>query len=141
MNQHKVRGIRGAVTVDADEPQAILEATKRLLQAVMERNEITLDDIASVFITLTPDLRSVFPAVAARAIGWVHVPMLHAVEVDVPGALPHVVRVQLPGSVHRPAVLLELASGQRPLSGPVRRNRHDVGRAIADPHARPGERI
>lgn len=89
----KIRGIRGAITVDADDPQAIVAATKRLLTAMIEQNEIELDDIASVLFSLTPDLRAVFPALGAREMGWVHVPMLHFTEIDVPGSLPRVIRV------------------------------------------------
>lgn len=89
----KIRGIRGAITVDADDPQAIVAATKRLLAAMIEQNEIELDDIASVLFSLTPDLRAVFPALGAREMGWVHVPMLHFTEIDVPGSLPRVIRV------------------------------------------------
>jgi chorismate mutase len=57
------------------------------------RNGIELDDIASVLFTLTPDLRACFPALSARELGWVWVPMLHALEVDVPGALGRCIRV------------------------------------------------
>jgi chorismate mutase len=85
--------VRGAITVDADDPQAIVAATKRLLCAMIEQNAIELHDIASVLFSLTPDLRAAFPALAAREMGWQHVPMLHFVEIDVPGALPFVVRV------------------------------------------------
>lgn len=89
----KMRGIRGAVTVDADDSQVIVAATKRLLSAMVEQNGIHLDDIASVLFSLTPDLRAAFPALGAREMGWVHVPMLHFSEIDVPGALPRVIRV------------------------------------------------
>ena len=89
----KVRGIRGAITVDADDTHAIVFATKRLLSAMIDRNEVEIDDIASVLFSLTPDLRAVFPALGAREMGWVHVPMLHFSEIDVPGALPRVIRV------------------------------------------------
>lgn len=89
----KMRGIRGAITVDADEPQAIVAATKRLLSSMVSANGVELDDIASVLFSLTPDLRAAFPALGAREMGWVHVPMLHFSEIDVPGALPRVIRV------------------------------------------------
>jgi chorismate mutase len=89
----KTRGIRGAITVDADDPRAIVAATKRLLTAMIEQNEVELEDIASVLFSLTPDLRAVFPALGAREMGWVHVPMLHFTEIDVPGSLPRVIRV------------------------------------------------
>jgi chorismate mutase len=89
----KMRGIRGAITVERDDAAAIVDATKRLLTAMIERNDVTLDDIASVLFSLTPDLRAVFPALGAREMGWTHVPMLHFCEIDVPGSLPRVIRV------------------------------------------------
>ncbi len=88
-----MRGIRGAITVDHDDAAAIVEATKRLLTAMIERNDVALDDIASALFSLTPDLRAVFPALGAREMGWTHVPMLHFCEIDVPGSLPRVIRV------------------------------------------------
>jgi chorismate mutase len=88
-----MRGIRGAITVERDDAAAIVDATKRLLTAMTERNDVTLDDIASVLFSLTPDLRAVFPALGAREMGWTHVPMLHFCEIDVPGSLPRVIRV------------------------------------------------
>jgi chorismate mutase len=87
------RGIRGAISVDADDSRAIATATKRLLAEILLRNDVRLDDIASVLFTLTPDLHASFPALAAREMGWAYVPMLHAVEVDVPGALGRCIRV------------------------------------------------
>ena len=89
----KVRGIRGAITVDADDPEAIVRATQRLLREMVAQNAVDLDDIASVLFSLTPDLRAAFPALGAREMGWIHVPMLHFTEIDVPGALARVVRV------------------------------------------------
>jgi chorismate mutase len=89
----KVRGIRGAVTVEQDDAAAIVAATKRLLAALIERNGVALDDIASVLFSLTPDLRAAFPALGAREMGWVHVPMLHFSEIAVPGALEKCIRV------------------------------------------------
>jgi monofunctional chorismate mutase len=89
----KMRGIRGAITVDADDSQAIVKATKRLLSSMIAQNGVEIDDIASVLFSLTPDLRAVFPALGAREMGWVHVPMLHFSEIDVPGSLARVIRV------------------------------------------------
>ena len=88
-----VRGVRGAITVEEDAPEGILTATKRLLAAMIERNGVRTTDIASVLFSLTPDLRAAFPALGAREMGWVHVPMLHFTEIDVPGSLPRVIRV------------------------------------------------
>jgi chorismate mutase len=88
-----VRGVRGAVTVAEDDPEAIHAATHELLNEIVRRNGIDVEDIASVMFTLTPDIRAAFPALAARDMGWTHVPMLHAVEVDVPGAIERCIRV------------------------------------------------
>lgn len=88
-----VRGIRGAITATADDPHAILAATKRLLGEIVKRNGVEPEAIASILFTLTPDLHAVFPAVSARELGWTTVPMLHACELDVPGAMPRVIRV------------------------------------------------
>lgn len=87
------RGIRGAITAEGDDKAAIAAATKRLLTEIVRRNEIELDDIASILFTVTPDLRAGFPALAAREMGWIWVPMLHACEIDVPGALGRCIRV------------------------------------------------
>jgi chorismate mutase len=87
------RGIRGAVTTEGDDVAAIARATKRLLAEIVRRNGVELDDIASILFTVTPDLRAGFPALAAREMGWVWVPMLHACEIDVPGALGRCIRV------------------------------------------------
>ena len=89
----KVRGIRGAITVERDDAEAIVAATKRLLAEMTKRNGVALDDIASVLFSLTPDLHAVFPALGAREMGWVHVPMLHFCEIDVPGSLGRCIRV------------------------------------------------
>lgn len=88
-----VRAIRGAVQVDRDDPAEILAATRELLTEVVGRNGLTPDDLISIVFTLTPDLTSCFPAVAARDLGLDDVPLLCAPEVGVPGALPRVVRL------------------------------------------------
>jgi chorismate mutase len=88
-----VRAIRGAVQVDADEREAILEGTTELVSEVMTRNELVPDDVISVIFTVTPDLTTEFPALAARKIGFQDVPLLCATEIPVPGALPRVVRL------------------------------------------------
>ena len=101
------RGIRGAITVDADDNAAITRATERLLREIVGRNEIDLDDIASVLFTLTPDLHACFPALAARDMGWVTVPMLHAVEIAVPAALCRCTRVLMHVNTTRTAAEIE----------------------------------
>lgn len=89
----KMRGIRGAITVEIDDASSIVAATKRLLSEMIARNGVELDDIASVLFSLTPDLRAAFPALGAREMGWTHVPMLHFTEIAVPGAIEKCIRV------------------------------------------------
>jgi chorismate mutase len=88
-----VRAVRGAIQVEQDERQEILDATTELLSAVLERNAIGPDDLISVVFTATPDLSAEFPAYAARQMGIVDVPLLCARELDVPGSLPRVIRL------------------------------------------------
>ncbi|SDI11240.1 chorismate mutase [Nonomuraea jiangxiensis] len=88
-----VRAIRGAIQVDANERDAIIEATTELVMALMERNKLTTDDVISVLFTASPDLTAEFPALAARKLGFHDVPLICCTEIDVPGALPRVVRL------------------------------------------------
>ena len=88
-----VRAVRGAIQIDADERQEVLDATTELLEAVLERNGLVPDDLISVVFTATPDVRSEFPAYAARQMGITDVPLLCASEIDVPGAMPRVLRL------------------------------------------------
>ncbi len=89
----KLRALRGAITVDENDPGAILEATEELLQEVLTRNELQADDLVSCIFTCTEDLDAEFPAVAARRLGLSSVPLLCAREIDVPGSLPRVIRI------------------------------------------------
>lgn len=89
----RVHAIRGATQAEANEPDLILDATAELVEAVMVRNELLPSDVISVLFTTTPDLNAVFPAAAARAAGLGEVPLICATEIDVPGALPRVVRM------------------------------------------------
>lgn len=94
--QWRVRGIRGATTVEQNSREAILEATRELLQEIIERNDIVQDDVASAWFTTTRDLDAEFPAVSARAdFGWVDVALMCGHEMDVPGSLPRCLRILL----------------------------------------------
>ena len=88
-----VRGIRGATTVQENSAEQILEATRQLLEEMVNTNQIRLSDIAAVHFSLTPDLNSAFPALAARKMGWHKVPLFCHAEIAVPGALPRCIRV------------------------------------------------
>ncbi|GAA4925660.1 chorismate mutase [Streptomyces coeruleoprunus] len=88
-----VRAVRGAVQLERDDAEHMHEQVGALLTAVLERNGLTADDLISVWFTATPDLHSDFPAVAARRLGIVDVPLICAQELDIAGAMPRVVRV------------------------------------------------
>lgn len=87
------RGVRGATTVDRNDREEILTATRQLLALMVRRNGIQKEDVASAVFTTTPDLDAEFPALAARQLGWLEVPLLCTHELAVPGSLPRCVRV------------------------------------------------
>lgn len=88
-----VRAVRGATQVDVDDREEILQASAELVAAVLDRNELTADDIISIVFTATPDLTAEFPAYAARLLGLTDVPLLCATEIAVPGSMPRVLRL------------------------------------------------
>jgi chorismate mutase len=87
-----VRAIRGATTCEVDGAPEICAATGELLARLLELNNLQLSQVISLWLTVTPDLRSEFPARGARDAGWGSVPMLCAVEIDVPGAVSRCIR-------------------------------------------------
>ncbi|MEU7744788.1 chorismate mutase [Nonomuraea sp. NPDC052129] len=97
-----VRAIRGAIQVDANDRGAIIEATTELVSEMMGRNKLTTDDVISVLFTASPDLTAEFPALAARKLGFHDVPLICCTEIDVPGALPRVVRLMAHVETDRP---------------------------------------
>jgi chorismate mutase len=88
-----VRAIRGAIQLDEDEREHLLASTRDLVTAVLQANQLDTENLISILFTCTADLRSEFPALAARELGLGDVPLLCTVEVDVPGAMPRVVRL------------------------------------------------
>ncbi len=88
-----LRGVRGATTVEHDNAEEILAATRELLEALVEANGITPADVASIIFTTTPDLTATFPARAAREMGWTDTALLGAQEANVPQGLDHCIRV------------------------------------------------
>ncbi|HEX8646135.1 MAG TPA: chorismate mutase [Thermoleophilaceae bacterium] len=91
----RLRAIRGAITVDSNERDAILDGTEELVQEVMERNSLDPGDIVSCIFTCTGDLDAAFPAEAARRLGLSAVPLLCAQEIEVPGSLERVIRLMV----------------------------------------------
>lgn len=88
-----MRGVRGATTAHANTGKEVLDATRRLLEAMIEANGIQEDDVASAIFTTTPDLNAAFPAKAARDLGWHRTALLGAVEADVPDGIPLCIRI------------------------------------------------
>jgi chorismate mutase len=87
------RGIRGATTVERNDRDEILGATRELLEVLVRLNGLRPDDIAHVWFTVTPDVDAEFPAFAAREIGWTEVPLMCGREIPVPGAIAGCIRV------------------------------------------------
>jgi chorismate mutase len=87
------RGVRGATTVARNDRDEILAATRQLVALMIRRNGIESADVASAIFTTTPDLDAEFPALAARQLGWLDVPMLCGHEIAVPGSLQRCIRV------------------------------------------------
>jgi chorismate mutase len=113
------RGIRGAVIAPENSREAILAATRELLEALIAANDLQIDDIASAIFTTTPDLTAEFPAVAARELGWIDTALMCGHEMTVPGSMQRVVRVLIHWNTARPAsevvhVYLGAAAALRP---------------------------
>jgi chorismate mutase len=103
----KVRAARGAIVVAEDTSGCVLDATQRLLEALLTRNAVATEDLISILFTVTEDLRSTFPAEAARRMGLGAVPLMCAREIPVQGSMPSVVRVLM--HFHTDAALDDIA--------------------------------
>jgi len=119
MRRTTIAAVRGAISVRANRAADIREATARLLEHLIRRNGVTADRVVSAVFTATPDLTADFPAHAARRLGWADVPLLGAVELDVPDAPKRIVRVLLtlrdvPRGVKLIPVYLDEAAALRP---------------------------
>jgi chorismate mutase len=89
----RLRALRGAITVDGNDGDAILDATEELMRAILDQNALDSEHLVSCIFTCTDDLDAEFPAVAARRMGLSRVPLLCAREIPVPDSLPRVIRV------------------------------------------------
>lgn len=96
------RGVRGATSVEADDREQILNATRHMLALMIRRNGIESEDVASAIFTVTRDLSAEFPALAARQLGWLEVPLLCAHEMVVPDSLPNCIRVLIHWNTTKP---------------------------------------
>jgi chorismate mutase len=97
-----MRGVRGATTVQSDDADEILEATRELLTMMVRVNGIEIDDIASIVLTTTDDLETTYPAFAARQLGWFDVALLCSHEMKVPDGLPLCIRVLIHWNTTKP---------------------------------------
>jgi chorismate mutase len=93
--EERLFAVRGAIQVDANEPEPIRSATAELMGELISRNSLASEQMVSCVFTCTADLDAEFPAVAARQVGLDSVPLLCAQEIDVPGAMPRVIRVMV----------------------------------------------
>ncbi len=101
------RGVRGATTIDHNQREEILSATRQLLALMIRTNDIDHRDVASALFTTTPDVDAEFPALAARQLGWLDVPLLCGHEMTVPGSLPLCIRVLLHWNTDKPQNQIE----------------------------------
>lgn len=97
-----VRAIRGAIQLDRDDREHLLESVDELIRELLEQNELRTDELISMIFTATPDLHSEFPALAARQLGIGDVPLLCTQELDITGAMPRVIRVMVHAEMDRP---------------------------------------
>lgn len=128
-----VRGIRGATTIEKDGAEEVLSATRELIEAICAANPwLRTEDVASVLFTVTEDIRSVYPARAARDLGWTEVPLMCAQEIPVEGSLPLCIRVlvlwntDLEQNTVRPVYLREAVRLRPDLNSHPSKAAHDI---------------
>lgn len=97
-----IRGVRGAITCDADTEEAIIEATVEILSAMISANDLKEDDVASIFFTTTADLTAAYPARGARRLGWTQTALMGGVEMDVKGSIPRCIRILIHWNTDKP---------------------------------------
>lgn len=101
------RGIRGATTVEENTAEAILAASRELLELIVEGNDLKVEDVASAIFTTTPDLTAAFPAQAAREMNWHDVALLDTQEIPVPGSLERCIRVLIHWNTEKSAAEIQ----------------------------------
>lgn len=101
------RGVRGATTADGNTSDEILQSTRQLLALMIRKNGIQVEDVASAIFSTTADIDAAFPALAARQLGWIDVPLLCTHEISVPESLPMCIRILLHWNTDRPQADVE----------------------------------
>ncbi len=99
----RVRAIRGATTVDVDTREQVIERTQELVRELVDRNGVSAEDVVSIVFTATDDIRSAFPAEAAREAGFTHVPLMCARELDIHDGVARCIRILVHLYTRRPA--------------------------------------
>lgn len=89
----RCRGVRGAISVDKNDASAIIAATRKLLEQIVAANRLSVEDVAAVVFTATPDLDAAYPARAARELGWTYTPLVCMQEMVIEGSLSRCIRV------------------------------------------------
>nr|WP_226986702.1 chorismate mutase [Carboxydothermus hydrogenoformans] len=90
-----LKGIRGAITIERDQPEEVAKATRELLETIFKENNLTVNNVVAVLFTQTKDIVSAYPAKTARELGLKGIPLMSAQEPDVIGGMPRVIRVLL----------------------------------------------
>jgi len=85
--------IRGAITVQTNTREAILEATTQMLEEIIALNQLEEDELRAIFFSATKDLTAVYPAIAAREMGIVTPSLLCLQEMYVEGSLEKCIRI------------------------------------------------
>lgn len=103
-----IRGIRGAITVEANDADEMVKKTKQLLEEMIQKNNIEPDLVAQVLISVTEDLDAVFPAKAMRLLeGWTYVPVMCMREVPVVNSLEKCIRIMMTVNTDKPQNQIE----------------------------------
>jgi len=96
LSNWRVRGVRGATTVEENTFAAVAQSVNELLSALESSNQLDPADIVSAIFSATPDIDCSFPALAARSRPpWQHIPLLDVQQMAVPGSLERCIRVLL----------------------------------------------
>jgi cytidylate kinase len=90
-----MKAIRGATTIVSDTPEQVRERVKELLIEIKTINKLNTDDIICVMFSSTEDIKSFYPAKAAREAGFVNCALYSSVEPDVVGSLKLCIRVMI----------------------------------------------
>ena len=90
-----MKSIRGAIAVVENSEESIIDASKRLILEILDKNNLIEDDIVSALFTVTNDLNEAFPAKAFRELNMTSISALDALAPDIINDLSGCIRVQI----------------------------------------------